>query len=505
MGRKRTTPLPRGIYERRWRSGKVSYWVDFTDQNDVRQQLKGGDTVAQAVAFRAQCLREVAAGTFDPGVRTGEQLLTTYARGWIESRRAEGKSTVDREEQLLRDYVLPRLGKLPIARVRPKHVAQMVRDLGPLMSPKSVRNAHGVLSAMLARARFDELVSDNAAAGLPRGVLPPLKRVREIGAWTRDEAESLISDESIPEDRRVAYAIATFTGARVGEVAGMRWRDLDTKAQPLWLWMLRTQYDGAELKTKQPRDIPIHPELARILAAWKLDGWVQLTTRHPTADDFVVPREDGTVHSDSSLGAKAVHRHAALIGLASAGRDFHSFRRTMITCARTDGADDRMLERITHNARGTMIDRYSYFEWPELCATVAKLRIGVRRHAAVIRLAASDLRDAARDVAENGGEMIDEKGGGGGSRRNRQGGPRAVSGGEREGRANASPAVAGPDRAEKRSDSGHVTRVTRGDIKALRVAAEEMRRIARPELALRLETLADRLSSPSRSSSAVTS
>ena len=54
------------------------------------------------------------------------------------------------------------------------------------MAPKSIRNVHGVLSALLSRARFEELVVDNAAKGLPRGELPKAKNVRITSAWTRD-------------------------------------------------------------------------------------------------------------------------------------------------------------------------------------------------------------------------------------------------------------------------------------------------------------------------------
>jgi hypothetical protein len=166
--------------------------------------------------------------------------------------------------------------------------------------------------------------------------------------------------------------------ARLGEVVGMRWRDLDTDAPGLWRWALRTQYDGEALKTERPRDVPIHPELRRILEAWRREGWSRYMGRHPRPGDFVTPRLDGSCHSDASGGAKAVHRHAVKAGVEIDGRDFHSFRRWGITTARAGGADDRYLERITHNAKGTMLDRYTYADWPELSRAVLSLRVELR-------------------------------------------------------------------------------------------------------------------------------
>jgi integrase len=411
MGRPRKRPLPRGVHERRSRRGDVAgYEIDFRDQGGVRRRERAGATIDDAVRLLARRREEVAAGTYDPGAGTGEQTLATYAERWIAMRLQEGVRTAPREDQILRDHVLPHLGAMPLAAIRPPHVAGLVRALEARgrMAPKSILNAHGTLSALLARARFDGLVSDNAAKGLPRGILPRNVRTRDVGAWTRDELEALVADERVPEEHRVAYAIASFTGARVGEIAGMRWSDLDVRAAPLWRWALRTQYDREPLKTDRPRDVPIHPELQRLLAAWRLDGWTRLRRRHARPDDLVVPRAeplvrtiDGLrvetwVHSKESLGAKAVHRHAAAIGIDPAGRDFHSFRRAMITCARVDGVREDLLEQITHNARGTMIDAYTYFGWPELCAAIAGLKLAVRRGATVTRIA------AARDGSGSG-------------------------------------------------------------------------------------------------------
>lgn len=118
-----------------------------------------------------------------------------------------------------------------------------------------------------------------------------------------------------------------------------------------------------QLNTENPREIPIHSELQRILAAWKLEGWPLLVSRHPKQDDFVVPRSGaraqhakGEMHSHNSLDAKAVRRHASKLGINDAGRDFHPFRRAMIRLGLDLLADYRdRLERALAASAGAIV------------------------------------------------------------------------------------------------------------------------------------------------------
>jgi integrase len=389
MGRPRKAPLPRGIYQRELADGTPVYSISF--QFDGRQvQERVGSSLEEARRTKAERERQVAAGTYVPGLRSARYTVATYAPKYLAVVRAERRRSIDDIEQRLRDYVLPELGKFALADLQPRDVAAWVMKLraNPAHSPKTVHNIHGVLSAMLSLAHFERLIESNPAHGLRDGTLPKVHK-RQVPPWSRAELEALISDVRIPWDRRVAYAIVGFTGARLGECAGLRLRDLDRKARPLWMWRLETQYDGQPLKGDDggnPRCIPIHPELQAILEEWLRDGWVQFVARHPTPADFVVPREDGSVHSKESLGAKAVGRHASVIGIDRGDRDFHSFRRAFITLARTDGADKSVLERITHNANGEMIDGYTLYGWDTLCEAVSKLRLAPFRAAQVLSL-----------------------------------------------------------------------------------------------------------------------
>ncbi|HVW30435.1 MAG TPA: hypothetical protein VHC69_33995 [Polyangiaceae bacterium] len=54
----------------------------------------------------------------------------------------------------------------------------------------------------------------------------------------------------------------------------------------------------------------------------------------------------------------------------------HLTRHTMITWARRGGAPADVLESVTHNAAGAIIDQYTHWDWEPLCKAVACIDYG---------------------------------------------------------------------------------------------------------------------------------
>jgi hypothetical protein len=78
-----------------------------------------------------------------------------------------------------------------------------------------------------------------------------------------------------------------------------------------------------------------------------------------------------------SQATKAHKRDAELIGVPNKGS--HAPRRFMISAAQSNGARSDVLEQITHNARGAIIDIYTSWEWPVLCEAVSCLKVDPER------------------------------------------------------------------------------------------------------------------------------
>jgi integrase len=309
-----------------------------------------------------------------PPKRPGTPTVSEYSEGWIKDRRALGLRTADDDETRLKLHALPAIGAMAIDEVRPRHIRDLVLALRKdgALAPRSIRNVYGVLATMFRTAVADEVIAATPCV-LARGILP--KKVDKDPAWrataifTRPEVEQLISDVRIPEDRRVLYGLKGIAGLRHTEAATLRWRQYDAALEPLGALNLE------RTKTGVPRRIPVHPTLARLLAEWKLSGWERTYGRRPEPDDVIVPTRNLTERpspdAQRSLGLD-------LDTLKLRRRRGHDLRRTFVTLAQVDGARRDLLETISHGPRGDIINVYSSFPWPALCAEVAKLKIEVR-------------------------------------------------------------------------------------------------------------------------------
>src|SRR6185312_15154889 len=265
---------------------------------------------------------------------------------------------------------------------RVRHVQRLVAELkvtigkatGKVLSPKSVSNVYGAFRTMVQQARVDELLDVDPCV-LPRGTIAR-KTKHARAPYPRADVRTLTTDERIDPDQRVWNAIAFFTGMRMGEVCGRRWRDWDREALPLGCLTVATQYDGQPLKTEKhqdeaPRKVPAHPELAHLLEQWWAEGFEMVYGRKPTPDDFIVPNRDGGVRSRSTA-YKSWCKACDAVGVTNLSA--HSTRHTFITLARRGGARPDVLERVTHNASGSIVDQYTHWEWEPLCETVIGFR-----------------------------------------------------------------------------------------------------------------------------------
>lgn len=319
--------------------------------------------------------------------QAGPPTLRSYAERWIRERRAQGIASADDEEARLRLHIHPVLGAVLLRELRPRHVRDLLRQLrrknsarGDVLAPRTVRHCYAILHRLLHDAVVDELIDANPCV-LKRGELPgkvdrdPTWRMNAI--FTREEVEQVISDERVPADRRIAYALLLLGGLRFGEVAALRWRFYDPTIEPLGRLVVAFSYDTKRRREKgtkadRPRQVPVHATLAKVLAAWKLAGWSQVIGRAPEPDDLIIPSRIGR-HRNVNHMLRRFHEDLDRLGLRR--RRQHDLRRTFISLCLADGARKDVLRWITHGPSGDIMDLYTTLPWFTLCAEVAKLNV----------------------------------------------------------------------------------------------------------------------------------
>lgn len=362
----------------------VVYYVVFTWHGKRVWELAGGDKRA-AKMLETKRLRDVKEGTYEPERAKEATTFGQWARQWLDTRNVR---TAEDEDRWLRDYVLTRewLERLKLLDLEPRHMERLVDELketpkrtkpGELLSAKSVANIYGIVCTLVRAGRIQGLITRDPCV-LTRGKVTRRSRTRR-SIYEPREVVALCSDPRLSPDARMWNALAFFTGMREGEVCGRVWADFDPRPRPLGSLWVDTQYDGQPLKTDdeeaaRPRTVPVHPVLEWVLERWRA-AFVLVHRRPPAPDDFIVPnRSDGWNHTKSSA-YKMFRRSLAALGIPN--RTLHATRHTFITMCRRGGARKDVLELVTHNSAGDILDVYTHMDWQPLCDAVLCLSVDV--------------------------------------------------------------------------------------------------------------------------------
>lgn len=171
---------------------------------------------------------------------TPDSTLATLADQWLRQLRVEARldgTTINEYERVLRTLVIPEFGRKRIDEVTTEHVNELLTELG-LQSLNRQRKAKVILGAMLDAAIASGALANNPVRGslsirrptASNQVLSPgeVADVQDaVRAWLHKERPGPRSSVDMADIIEVMLA----TGARIGEVLALRWRDIDPHAR----------------------------------------------------------------------------------------------------------------------------------------------------------------------------------------------------------------------------------------------------------------------------------
>jgi hypothetical protein len=346
--------------------------------------------------------REIAVGAYSYAGQ-GEHTASTWVVEWSGSRSARGKKTDQRRIEM-HFCTFADFGKRKLRDFRPQHFREWAAHGRSLvaaakMEAKTFRNVYGVVHTMFHDAVVNEKIAVNPCV-LSRSDLPA-RRARKGRRYEDEESRELVWSTLLPTDVRMLFCLLSYTGERVGEGCGHIWSNWDPDSEPLGALTLEWAYDRLPLKStrdkERPRVIPVHPELAKALEWWKREGWAEFYGRPPRPEDPIIPNffKKGH-HTEKSV----YHRSRDAFTEANlAWKAHHACRHAFMTTTRRRGAIELYIERITHNASGSMVDHYTHTEWDPLCDVVMRLP-WKRLPAAILPIAVGADRDVLKNAEE---------------------------------------------------------------------------------------------------------
>ncbi|HKT00406.1 MAG TPA: tyrosine-type recombinase/integrase, partial [Rugosimonospora sp.] len=341
-----------GVYQRctqtcpadRCRVHKWSYMVELPPGPDgKRRQLTDGGyaSAKEAADARAEVIRQDRAGDL-PVDR--KMLFGPWLDEWLAAKVARGEleeSTARTYQDQIRDYLKPKLGHRKVGELRGLDITRMYREIAqeradliaqaqatnaahaedaerentarrlagrnrmikprrvPVprpLSPVTIKRIHAIVSGALKSAVRAGLLTRNVAADAE---LPKVER-RKVRPPTPEGYGEML--DAISDERLYPFVlVAGHSGLRRGELAGLRWADVDLKTGRIVVCTQRTTvgYQVREKSTKteagDERIVHLDDGTLNVLTTWRAQ---QATERETWGaayhdSDYVFTREDG--------------------------------------------------------------------------------------------------------------------------------------------------------------------------------------------------------------------
>jgi integrase len=355
-----------GIWRRRNAKGDWTYDIAFKDA-DGKQRfkvVKGGVRAARAALAAAHTAR---AGGERPAVpltfeEAAEAWYAARLRGW----RPHSSATY---RGFLNNHLLPEFGKRRMANITASDIATYIsqKKLGEMALKGWTLKAHvGVLGSIFKHAiRHMGLVAVNPVTLLDRFERPNTEDEREHRILAPDELTALLG--AVEDMYRMIFRFAAETGARLGEVLGLIWADLDLDGQAVTFTSQLQDKKRARLKTpRSRRTIEIAPGLAAELRKHRRAA----PANRSSDQDYVFLSRAGTPSDHRNVGGRVLARAVKEAKLEAVERDgvviqpaptFHDLRHTHASAMLAQGFDiEQVSDRLGHASVAVTMAIYTH-------------------------------------------------------------------------------------------------------------------------------------------------
>jgi integrase len=349
--------------------------VDPVTGKEQRRWYAAGTRKADAEKLVTELVKRHHDGEYRPPERltVGEYLT----QRWLPAQRSQLKATTFHSyESNIRLHVLPNLGGIALARLAPDDLDGLYARLlatgrrnrsgdGPGLSASSVRYVHRILRKALNDAvRKGTLVRNPATLADPPKRNATKKREDEMHVWNQSQLQTFL--DSLDGQRLApAFVLAAHTGMRRGEVAGLRWADVDVDAKLIHIRqnavVVNYELRLTDAKTANGRrTIDVNHDVVHALQSWRRKQAEERILLGAGYDDhdLVFARADGTPTHPELLSTTfdRIARHAGLPRIR-----LHDIRHTHATLLLKAGVHIKVVsERLGHATPSFTLDVYGW-------------------------------------------------------------------------------------------------------------------------------------------------
>jgi integrase len=251
MPRKQDLTMKNGVG---YRGSSWFFVIRVTDPatgEKKQQRTSGFASRAEAEAAKAEAMAKRKRGRLYYSRR---QTLDDYLDTWLEQHKPNVRpNTWAAYESKMRVHVRPYLGQQRLDMVTRADIKQWIASLlDAQVSPATIKAAHIALRLALKEAMYDDIIATNPCDGVR---LP--KQPKFAGLVPTDDHIAALLQVAQSHRLAVAFDLLVNTGARAGEVQGLRWADIDLQAGIITYRRSRTKANGETIENdtrKNTRD-----------------------------------------------------------------------------------------------------------------------------------------------------------------------------------------------------------------------------------------------------------
>lgn len=329
------------------------------------QRSISGKTQKEVAQKLKTVLHDLDTGLYtEPSKMTVGQWLDTWLSEYVEP--SCKPLTLSTYESRIRIHLKPSLGNIKLTELTTTQVQAFLNNLTRQegLSPKSVKNAHGILHKALAQAADLRYILFNPADPVK---LPRVER-KEIKPLSEEEITAFMEEIKDGEPLARLFIVTLFTGMREGEVCGLSWDAVDFQNGTITVkqQLQKGKEKGSEhyiatTKNSKVRVITAAPYVMGILkeqSAEQKKARLRLGEAWSNPWDLVFTWEDGRFippHTAQNRFKRIVER----IGRPDAR--FHDLRHTYAVTALQEGDDVKTVQQnLGHATAAFTLDVYGH-------------------------------------------------------------------------------------------------------------------------------------------------